>query len=131
MNGVPAAWLENFWQRTTMLAIVASLIAKRQYGISPDAAYTYALFHDAAIPMMMRHFPNYAEVIETAHRDGKMLAAVEEAFSLARTRLLDHCWSATGACRQFWVRRSAFTMSRMLTNCRTARYLAARWPLSP
>ena len=80
MNGVPAAWLEKFWQRTTLLAIIASLIAKRQYGISPDAAYTYALFHDAAIPMMMRRFPNYAEVIETARRDGKMLAAAEEEY---------------------------------------------------
>jgi HD-like signal output (HDOD) protein len=80
MNGVPAVWLEKFWQRTTLLAIIASLIAKRQYGISPDAAYTYALFHDAAIPMMMRRFPNYVEVIEAARRDGKMLAAAEEEY---------------------------------------------------
>ena len=68
MKGVPAAWLEIFWKRTTTLAIVASLVARRQFGISPDAAYTYALFHDAAIPMMMRRFPNYLEAIEHARR---------------------------------------------------------------
>lgn len=80
MSGVPAAWLEKFWQRTTMLAIVVSMVAKRQFGISPDVAYTYALFHDAAIPMMMRRFPNYGEVLERARREGKMLVAAEEGF---------------------------------------------------
>jgi HD-like signal output (HDOD) protein len=35
---------------------------KRQYGISPDAAYTYALFHDAGVPMMMRRFPELRRV---------------------------------------------------------------------
>lgn len=80
MSGVPAAWLEKFWQRTTMLAIIASIVAKRQFGISPDAAYTYALFHDAAIPMMMRRFPNYGEVLEQARSEGKLLAAAEEEY---------------------------------------------------
>lgn len=80
MTGVPDTWLEQFWQRTTMLAIVPSVVARRQFGISPDAAYTYALFHDAAIPMMMRRFPNYAEVIEKARAEGKMLAKAEEEF---------------------------------------------------
>jgi hypothetical protein len=45
-----------------MLALVASLIARRQYGISPDAAYTYALFHDAGVPLMMRRFPELRRV---------------------------------------------------------------------
>jgi HD-like signal output (HDOD) protein len=131
MNGVPAAWLEKFWQRTTLLAIVASLIAKRQYGISPDAAYTYALFHDAAIPMMMRRFPNYAKSLRRLAGTARCWRLQKKSISLARTRLLDRYWFAIGDCRRFWVRRSAFTMSRMLTNCRTARYPAARWPLSP
>lgn len=80
MSGVPAAWLEAFWKRTTLLAIATSVIARRQFGISPDAAYTYALFHDAAIPMMMRRFPNYAEVVEAARREGKMLTTAEEEY---------------------------------------------------
>lgn len=80
MSGVPATWLEQFWKRTITGAVAASLIAKRQFGISPDAAYTYALFHDAAIPMMMRRFPNYHDVVECARREGKMLASVEEEF---------------------------------------------------
>lgn len=77
MSGLPAAWLENFWKRTTLLAIVSSLVARRLYGISPDAAYTYSLFHDAAIPLMMRRFPNYGEVLEKCRSEGLMLVQAE------------------------------------------------------
>lgn len=80
VTGLPAVWLEQFWQRTTLLAVVASLIARRQYGISPDAVYTYSLFHNAAIPLMMRRFPNYGEVLETARREGSMLVKAEGDF---------------------------------------------------
>lgn len=77
MSGLPAAWLENFWKRTTLLAIISSLVARRLYGISPDAAYTYSLFHDAAIPLMMRRFPNYGEVLEKCRNEGLMLVQAE------------------------------------------------------
>lgn len=80
VTGLPAAWIEHFWKRTTMLSLASSLIARRQYGISPDAAYTYALFHDAAIPLLMRRFPNYGEVLEKCRREGIMLNLAEEQY---------------------------------------------------
>lgn len=80
VTGLPAAWIEQFWKRTTMLALASSLIARRQYGISADTAYTYALFHDAAIPLLMRRFPNYGEVLEKCHREGIMLTVAEEQY---------------------------------------------------
>lgn len=80
MNGLPAAWLEQFWKRTTQLALAASLVARRQFGISPDAAYTYALFHDAAIPIMMRRFPTYTEMLEKCQSEGRMLVDAEGEF---------------------------------------------------
>jgi HD-like signal output (HDOD) protein len=80
ITGLPAAWLESFWKRTTLVSIIASLIARRQYGISPDAAYTYALFHDAAIPLMMRRFPNYGELLDNCQREASMLVVAEESF---------------------------------------------------
>lgn len=80
VNGLPTAWIEQFWKRTTLLALVSSLIARRQYGISADAAYTYALFHDAAVPLMMRRFPNYVGILEQCRRDGSMLNEAEESF---------------------------------------------------
>lgn len=80
MTGLPAAWLDHFWRRTTLMAVAASMIARRVYGISPDAAYTYTLFHDAAVPLMMRRFPNYGEVLERCRREGIMLAKAENDF---------------------------------------------------
>ena len=77
ITGLPAAWLEQFWRRTTQMAIAASMIARKQYGISPDAAYTYTLFHDAAIPLMMKRFPDYAKVLETCDREKRMRISAE------------------------------------------------------
>ncbi|NTV69016.1 MAG: HDOD domain-containing protein [Azonexaceae bacterium] len=80
VSGLPAAWIEQFWKRTTLLALASSMIARRQYGVSADAAYTYALFHDAAIPLLMRRFPNYGEVLEKCQREGIMLNVAEEEY---------------------------------------------------
>jgi HD-like signal output (HDOD) protein len=77
VSGLPAAWVEQFWKRNTQLALAAAMIARRQYGISPDAAYTYTLFHDAAIPLMMKRFPNYGKVIEDALSSGNSLVEAE------------------------------------------------------
>jgi HD-like signal output (HDOD) protein len=77
VSGLPAVWLENFWKHNTQLALAAALIARKQYGISPDAAYTYTLFHDAAIPLMMKRFPEYQKVIGEAMSQGKFLVEAE------------------------------------------------------
>jgi len=79
ITGLSAVWLESFWKKTSQLAVVASLIARRQYGMSPDAAYTYALFHDAAIPLMMKRFPTYTEVLDKCLAEGRMLVVAEGA----------------------------------------------------
>jgi len=78
VTGLPAAWTEQFWKRTMLLALASSIIARRQYGISADSAYTYALFHDAALPLMMRRFPNYGEVLDKCRREGIMLSEAED-----------------------------------------------------
>ena len=80
VSDLPTEWLDEFWKRTTLLAVAASMIARRQFGISPDAAYTYALFHDAGIPMMMRRFPYYAEMVDKARSEGRLLADIENQF---------------------------------------------------
>lgn len=77
ITGLPAAWLDQFWKRTMLLAMASTLIARRQYGISPDAAYTYALFHDAAVPLMMRRFPEYADIHAKCRQEGTMLSDAE------------------------------------------------------
>jgi HD-like signal output (HDOD) protein len=78
MTGVSPAVLENFWNRTSVMAMAAGLIARHHYGIPPDLAYTYALFHDAAIPVMMRHFPGYQETMAAATAQGTLLVEAED-----------------------------------------------------
>lgn len=77
VDGLSAAWLDKFWRRATQVAIISSLVARRQFGISPDAAYTYALFHDAAIPMMMKRFKDYEQVVTKAKAEGQGLVDAE------------------------------------------------------
>lgn len=80
ISGLPAAWLEAFWKRTGQQAAAAAMIARQQYGISPDATYTYTLFHNAAMPLMMKRFPDYAEVLDACQREGRLLVEAEERF---------------------------------------------------
>lgn len=80
VDGLPAAWLDKFWRRINHLALVAAVVARRQFGISPDAAYTYTLFHDAAIPMLVKRFKDYEQVMAAARAQGKPLIEAESSY---------------------------------------------------
>lgn len=78
INGVPPAFIEKFWARTSLLALAAGLVARRQHGVSPDAAYTYALFHNAGIPLMVRRYPEYSGLIDQCRMTETLLVQAEE-----------------------------------------------------
>jgi len=80
MSGIDAAWLEKFWDHASLVATAAGLIAKKQYGIAPDAAYTFALFHDSAIPLLRKRFENYGAIINKATQEQRLLIEVEEEY---------------------------------------------------
>jgi HD-like signal output (HDOD) protein len=80
MAGMSPVFIEVFWNKTAALALAAGLIARRQYGISPDAAYTYALFHDAGIPLMMRRYPDYEKVLNECHTTGRLIIEAEDEY---------------------------------------------------
>lgn len=71
MMGLPTAFIDRFWSRNSIMAQSAGILARQLYGISPDEAYIYALFHDAAIPLMLRRFPDYPHLIEAAAANGE------------------------------------------------------------
>lgn len=78
--GLPAAWLDKFWKQVGQLAVAAALVAKRQYGISQDAATTYALFHDAGIPLMLKRFPKYEQALQATREQGMLLIDAEDQY---------------------------------------------------
>lgn len=71
MMGLPASFIDRVWSRTSIMAQSCGILARQLYGISPDEAYTYALFHDAAIPLMLKRFPDYPQIIAEAAARGE------------------------------------------------------------
>ena len=80
VEGLPADWLNTFWQHETRVAVISALVARRQFGISQDAAYTYALFHNAAIPMMMKRFDDYGAVLAAVRKERRLLIEAEQSY---------------------------------------------------
>lgn len=76
-SGLPESLLENYWRQAGNTAMAAGMIARRLRGIPADLAYTYGLFHDAAIPVMMRRFGDYQETYDTAADSHRPLPEVE------------------------------------------------------
>jgi len=76
---IEAAVLDRFWNRASIVAQVASQAARKLRGIAPDLVYTYALFHDAAVPVMMCRFKDYGAMLEQVEKSGASLVAEEDA----------------------------------------------------
>ncbi len=74
---LPIDMMEKFWARASTLALAAGVLARKHVGVSPEAAYTYALFQDAAIPVMMLNFPEYAAIYASAGDCGDHLIEQE------------------------------------------------------
>jgi len=71
--------LDRFWNRAAAVAQAASQVARTAKGIAADLAYTYALFHNAAMPAMMRRFKDYGVMLDELERTGNSLAVEENA----------------------------------------------------
>ena len=57
----PAAkvFLEKFWDKSSLTAEAATMLAKNFPGISTEDAYTIGLFLDSGIPVLMQRFPDH------------------------------------------------------------------------
>ncbi len=77
-SGLPAELMDSFWSRAATLALAAGVLARKHVGISPESAYTYALFHDAAVPVLMINFPDYAALYASATDHGAPFVRQEQ-----------------------------------------------------
>ena len=69
--------MERFWDRSSYHAIVSARMASRVSGISPEDAYTFGLFHDCGIPILMQRFPDYKETLALANNSARPFRDVE------------------------------------------------------
>jgi HD-like signal output (HDOD) protein len=91
--------MQRFWDDSSTTAAAAAGIAARLKGVDPADAHTYTLFRDCGIPVMLRKFPVYGEVLDANRtKPGRHLITVEDnrfrmnhahvGFALARGWLL-------------------------------------------
>lgn len=74
--------LERFWDASATSARVTGWLASelgRPGGIRPDDAYTFGLFRDCGIPVLMIPFPEYPSILKAANENGtRSFTEVEE-----------------------------------------------------
>lgn len=59
--------LNRFWDSAQDVAMTCLTLAKRIGYHSPDEAYSLGLFHNCGIPLMLKRFPDYMQVLEDAY----------------------------------------------------------------
>lgn len=76
LKGMGKLDMDRFWDASTKIAIISSYIAgrlpylayeKMRRTIDKDEAYTYGLFQDCGIPLMLNHYPGYKDVLSQAN----------------------------------------------------------------
>ena len=78
LGGKDAPAMERFWERSNYNAVVSSYLAGRLPGTSADDAYTFGLFHDAGIAVLMQKFPDYKQTLVQANAAPRAFAAIED-----------------------------------------------------
>ena len=66
--------MERFWDTSARVARVSGWLVDRlgvRDGVRPNDAYTFGLFRDCGIPILMRKFPQYVSVLKAADVDSE------------------------------------------------------------
>lgn len=72
--------LERFWDSAEKVAGIAAYIASTLPRGPRDDAYSFGLFHDIGIPVLMQKFPDYRQTLSMADADAEhSLTEVEDA----------------------------------------------------
>lgn len=66
------ASLERFWDSAEKTALICAHLSRRLRRGSPDVAYTYGLFHDSGIPLLLNRHPGYRDALRDANENGTM-----------------------------------------------------------
>lgn len=74
-----SAALDHFWDTSAGIAQTAALIAGPLAKLDRDDAYTFALFRDCGIPLMVRRFPEYDRFFASAISGARAFTAAERA----------------------------------------------------
>ena len=70
--------LIEFWDTANDIACICAEIANRVDYLERDDAFSLGLFHVCGIPILMEHFPDYAELYAVAHTAPQSLTELEK-----------------------------------------------------
>ncbi|KAB2920893.1 MAG: HDOD domain-containing protein, partial [Dechloromonas sp.] len=56
LSGRPEVPMDRFWETSALTARLSAELARRLRCVRPDVAYTFGLFHDCGIPLLMKRF---------------------------------------------------------------------------
>jgi HD-like signal output (HDOD) protein len=70
--------IEELWRVASGTATIAGLLARKFSGVDRDSAYTYALFRDCGLAVLLPKYPDYASIVDgSARTDGSPITLVE------------------------------------------------------
>jgi HD-like signal output (HDOD) protein len=78
LAGSAAVSLERFWDSSEKIANISRLICSILPRAPGDEAYTFGIFRDCGIPILMMRFPEYRETLKVAGGDDRPLPVVED-----------------------------------------------------
>jgi len=61
---------EKFWNAAEQTGLLCHFIARSLRGIAADEAFTYGLFHDCGIPVLIQRFPAYKDALKQGSETG-------------------------------------------------------------
>ncbi|MEQ1666364.1 MAG: HDOD domain-containing protein [Bdellovibrionales bacterium] len=93
-----ASKLVEFWDAANEIAFICSELANKINSTESDEAFSLGLFHACGIPIMMEHFPDYAEFYTIALSEPKTLSELEK-----EHYGLDHAEISGLLCRQWFL----------------------------
>lgn len=76
--GGNSASLERFWDASEKVASINVYLCSLLPKAPRDEAYTFGIFHDCGIPVLMQRFANYRDTLRIAGGDGRPLTVVED-----------------------------------------------------
>jgi len=102
--------LDRFWDASARIARLSSWLAQRFkiQGLSQDDAYTFGLFRDCGIPVLLGHFKNYPTTLNTANREEKRSFTEIEEIELPTNHAMVGCILA----QSWWLPEEIFLAIR-------------------
>lgn len=85
--------LVRFWDASARIARLAGWVAQRVAirGLSAEDAYTYGLFRDCGIPVLLNHFPDYEHTLTQANLERQLSFTALEEQSLPTNHAMVGC----------------------------------------